>query len=138
MLPPPPPQEGEEEGQDSEDELSFAMSALMAPPEDDGNDGRSHQSNVVELASFHLNVIFDKHKTGFEREKDWVVEINSLIADRYLVIKKLGEAAFSNVFQCLDTMFVGGGGARRHVCLKVIKNSKEYFDQSLDEIKMLR
>lgn len=44
----------------------------------------------------------------------------------------LGSAAFSQAVQALDT----ATGAL--VCLKIIKNNKDYFDQSLDEIKLLR
>lgn len=44
----------------------------------------------------------------------------------------LGAAAFSTAVQALDTK----SGAL--VCLKVIKNCKDYFDQALDEVRMLR
>lgn len=44
----------------------------------------------------------------------------------------LGSAAFSQAVQALD---VASGSL---VCLKIIKNNKDYFDQSLDEIKLLR
>lgn len=44
----------------------------------------------------------------------------------------LGSAAFSQAVQALD---IASGGL---VCLKIIKNNKDYFDQSLDEIKLLR
>lgn len=48
------------------------------------------------------------------------------------VMDFLGSAAFSQAVQALDT----ATGAL--VCLKIIKNNKDYFDQSLDEIKLLR
>jgi serine/threonine protein kinase len=44
----------------------------------------------------------------------------------------LGSAAFSQAVQALD---VATGSL---VCLKIIKNNKDYLDQSLDEIKLLR
>jgi dual specificity tyrosine-phosphorylation-regulated kinase 2/3/4 len=44
----------------------------------------------------------------------------------------LGAAAFSKAVQALDVK------AGLLVCLKIIKNNKDYFDQSLDEIKLLR
>ena len=90
-------EEDQEEEEEDQEELSFAMSSLMAPVD-------SREGPRVELGSFQLNVIFDKWKTGFETEKDWKVEGDSIIAGRYRVLKKLGEAAFSNVFQCLDLM----------------------------------
>ncbi len=48
------------------------------------------------------------------------------------VMDFLGSAAFSQAVQALD---VATGAL---VCLKIIKNNKDYFDQSLDEIKLLR
>ena len=47
------------------------------------------------------------------------------------VMDFLGAAAFSKAVQALDIQ------AGRLVCLKIIKNNKDYFDQSLDEIKLL-
>ena len=44
----------------------------------------------------------------------------------------LGSAAFSRAVQALDVK------TQQLVCLKIIKNNKDYFDQSLDEIKLLR
>ena len=43
----------------------------------------------------------------------------------------LGNAAFSKAVKCLDTK------DNIKVCLKIIENNKNYFDQSLDEIKVL-
>ncbi len=47
------------------------------------------------------------------------------------VMDFLGSAAFSKAVQALDVK------TGRLVCLKIIKNNKDYFDQSLDEIKLL-
>lgn len=44
----------------------------------------------------------------------------------------LGSAAFSKVVQAHD-LYSG-----MDVCLKIIKNDKDFFDQSLDEIKLLK
>ena len=52
-------------------------------------------------------------------------------AMRAQVMDFLGAAAFSKAVQALDIQ------AGRLVCLKIIKNNKDYFDQSLDEIKLL-
>jgi len=65
---------------------------------------------------------------------------------RYRVEETLGHAAFSTALQCVDLAYSslssnssssGGGGEPLSVCLKVIKNNKDFFDQSLDEIKLL-
>lgn len=58
--------------------------------------------------------------------------INSIIASRYYVAEFLGSAAFSKVVQAHD-LYSG-----MDVCLKIIKNDKDFFDQSLDEIKLLK
>lgn len=55
-----------------------------------------------------------------------------MIAGRYYVTEYLGSAAFSKVVQAHD-LYTGVD-----VCLKIIKNDKDFFDQSLDEIKLLK
>jgi hypothetical protein len=60
-------------------------------------------------------------------------------ADRYRVEETLGHAAFSTALQCVDLAHrsASNSGEPLSVCLKVIKNNKDFFDQSLDEIKLL-
>ena len=92
------------------------------------------------LGSFALKVIFRPNSTGFEDSKDFVAARGSLIAGRYQVEETLGQAAFSTALQCVDLAATGhgdGSGEPLSVCLKVIKNNKDFFDQSLDEIKLL-
>lgn len=60
------------------------------------------------------------------------VAAGSVIAQRYHVTKRLGAAAFSTTVCALDEQ------TGQHVCLKIIKSNKDFFDQSLDEIKLLR
>ncbi|RLN92055.1 hypothetical protein BBJ28_00017065 [Nothophytophthora sp. Chile5] len=43
----------------------------------------------------------------------------------------IGEAVFSRTYKCIDT------NTNQSVCLKIIKNNKEYFDQGVDEIRVL-
>ena len=81
---------------------------------------------------FNLKVIYDREKTGFEETKDFQIVINSIIAGRYQVIEFLGSAAFSKAIQCLDLI------TKEMVCLKIIENNKDYLDQSIDEIKILK
>jgi len=54
-----------------------------------------------------------------------------LIAGRYEFKEQISEAAFSITLKCMDIK------EEREVCVKVIKNNKDFFDQSLDEIKLL-
>lgn len=44
----------------------------------------------------------------------------------------IGEAVFSRTYKCVDT------STNAIVCLKIIKNNKEYFDQGVDEIRLLQ
>lgn len=81
---------------------------------------------------FELRIIHRKNRTGFEENKDLPIVMNTVIAGRYYVTEYLGSAAFSRVVQAHD-LHTG-----INVCLKIIKNDKDFFDQSLDEIKLLK
>lgn len=81
---------------------------------------------------YSMRVVFDREKTGFEETKDFPIVINSIIAGRYQVVEYLGSAAFSKAIQCYDIH------SEQMVCMKIIENNKDYFDQSVDEIKLLR
>ncbi|CAM9455736.1 unnamed protein product, partial [Phaeothamnion confervicola] len=87
----------------------------------------------VVLDSFELKVIFERGKCGFQDSKEFHAPVDAVIAGRYKVRECIGTAAFSQALQCED---LDDGG--RPVCLKVIKNNKDFFDQSLDEIKLLK
>ncbi|XP_015688254.1 uncharacterized protein LOC102718785 isoform X2 [Oryza brachyantha] len=98
------------------------------------------KTNVdLSLANFHreyevfeLRIVHRKNRTGFEASKDFPIVINSVIAGRYYVTEYLGSAAFSKVVQAHDLQ------TGTDICLKIIKNDKDFFDQSLDEIKLLK
>ncbi|XP_028803742.1 dual specificity tyrosine-phosphorylation-regulated kinase 2 isoform X2 [Neltuma alba] len=81
---------------------------------------------------FDLRIIHRKNRTGFEESKDLPIVLNTVIAGRYYITAYLGSAAFSKVVQAHD-LHMGVD-----VCLKIIKNDKDFFDQSLDEIKLLK
>ncbi|KAG7993249.1 hypothetical protein I3843_02G169300 [Carya illinoinensis] len=85
-----------------------------------------------EYEVFDLRIIHRKNRTGFEENKDLPIVLNTVVAGRYYVSEYLGSAAFSNVVQAHD-LHTG-----MDVCLKIIKNNKDFFDQSLDEIKLLK
>ena len=92
-----------------------------------------------EMECFYLPVITKSQKTGFESTKDLVLKPGSVFANNYLVQSELGSAAFSTAYRCLDlSSEEDEDGYQDEVCLKVIKNTKDYFDQSLDEIKILQ
>jgi len=71
-------------------------------------------------------------KTGFEDTKNLDLKPSDLIVDKYKVSRVVGKAAFSTAYSCKR---LSDG---TNVCLKVIKNNKDYFDQSLDEIRLLK
>lgn len=82
--------------------------------------------------SFNLRIVFERDKTGFEESKEFPIRMNSVVAARYQILEYLGSAAFSRAVQCLDLE------TNKMVCMKIIKNDKDFFDQSLDEIKLLK
>ncbi|CAA0820955.1 Protein kinase superfamily protein [Striga hermonthica] len=85
-----------------------------------------------EFETFDLKIVHRKNRTGFEEDKNFHVVLNSVIAGRYHVTEYLGSAAFSKAIQAHD-LHTG-----MDVCMKIIKNNKDFFDQSLDEIKLLK
>lgn len=96
------------------------------------------KGEMGDLEYFHLPIIFKSHVTGFEPTKDMHLEAGNIVAGQYLVESVLGSAAFSTAYRCLDLNSEGNGpDGHEEVCLKVIKNTKDFFDQSLDEIKIL-
>ncbi|KAL4424107.1 hypothetical protein ABPG75_001408 [Micractinium tetrahymenae] len=80
----------------------------------------------------NLKIVHRRHCTGFEQNRELPLHIDDLIAGRYQIVDLLGQAAFSRAVQALDLKT----GAL--VCLKIIKNNKDYFDQGLDEVKLLQ
>jgi dual specificity tyrosine-phosphorylation-regulated kinase 2/3/4 len=94
------------------------------------------KGEMGDLEFFHLPIIFKSHVTGFEPTKDMVLEPGNVVAGQYLVESELGSAAFSTAYRCIDLSSDDTHG-HEEVCLKVIKNTKDFFDQSLDEIKIL-
>ncbi|KAG6602616.1 hypothetical protein SDJN03_07849, partial [Cucurbita argyrosperma subsp. sororia] len=85
-----------------------------------------------EFEVFDLRIIHRKNRTGFEESKDLPIVLNTVLAGRYYVTEYIGSAAFSKVVQAHDLQ------TGIDVCLKIIKNDKDFFDQSLDEIKLLK
>lgn len=112
----------EEPGIALEDEESAALQEQV----------RQIKSQEEEFETFNLKIVHRKNRTGFEEDKNFHVVLNSVIAGRYHVTEYLGSAAFSKAIQAHD-LHTG-----IDVCVKIIKNNKDFFDQSLDEIKLLK
>ena len=77
---------------------------------------------------------YEPGKTGFEASTEYAAVPDELIIGRYKIVKFLGEGAFSKAIQCIDME------RRAPICMKIVKcgDRKDYFDQSLDEIKLLQ
>ncbi|XWS07630.1 hypothetical protein CRYUN_Cryun41cG0005800 [Craigia yunnanensis] len=118
--------------EDDEDNGELSEPQAAADEEGDATDELLTYSNVDEYEVFDLRIIHRKNRTGFEENKDLPIVLNTVIAGRYYVTKYLGSAAFSKVVQAHDLLM------GIDVCLKIIKNDKDFFDQSLDEIKLLK
>ncbi|KAL3834838.1 hypothetical protein ACJIZ3_009574 [Penstemon smallii] len=125
-----------QENRQIDDETSFGghHEPESAVDEEGGaiSDELAIYNNEDEYEIFDLRIIHRKNRTGFEENKELPIVMNSIIAGRYYVTEFLGSAAFSRVVQAHD-LYSG-----MDVCLKIIKNDKDFFDQSLDEIKLLK
>mmetsp|Transcript_12906 Transcript_12906/g.17295 ORF Transcript_12906/g.17295 Transcript_12906/m.17295 type:complete len:309 (-) Transcript_12906:1026-1952(-) len=81
----------------------------------------------------NLQIHYDHLKTGFEPTKSLELKSGEFVASgQFKILKKLGQGAFSTTYSAFAEQ------EQQHVCLKVITNDKDFFDQSLDEIKLLR
>ncbi|KAL8161029.1 hypothetical protein V2J09_012518 [Rumex salicifolius] len=121
----------------SNDKTVFEASQEVSMAADDPEDTTPDEvpfweAKDDEYEVFDLRIIHRKNRTGFEENKEIPIVINTLIAGRYFVTEYLGSAAFSKVVQAHDIQ------TGVDVCLKIIKNDKDFFDQSLDEIKLLK
>ena len=116
-----------------EREDDFASARVDEDRDDEAKDEEEEEDDPGEtLVTFNLPIVHRLHRTGFEEEKDFPVRIGDVVAGRYELTEYLGSAAFSKAVQAVD---LDTGDV---VCLKIVKNNKDYFDQSLDEIKLLR
>lgn len=79
-------------------------------------------------------VVYRKRKVtgGYNDPKDMEISEGMSIVGRFEVEKCVGAAAFSRAYSAQDS------ARQRRVCLKVINNVKEFFDQGLDEIEVLK
>nr|VDD64347.1 unnamed protein product [Brassica oleracea] len=120
----------EDDGSESEDDNATALDDEEAVAVQEQI--RQIKAQEEEFETFNLKIVHRKNRTGFEEEKNFHVVLNSVIAGRYHVTEYLGSAAFSKAIQAHDLQ------TGMDVCIKIIKNNKDFFDQSLDEIKLLK
>ena len=122
---------------DRGESFSFADVSASAPPEDgvetpipSGWVEKSRESETFE--TFDLKVYHRANRTGFENSKDFAMKHGDIVANRYRIIEGIGRAAFSKTVRAQDLL------TDKPVCLKIVKNNKDYMDQGLDEIKLLK
>ena len=84
------------------------------------------------LHHFSLKVVFDPRRNGLEETVNFPIDVGTVIAGRYRIVEYLGSGEFSRAVQCLDLRM------GRMVCIKIIRNNKDFLDQSLGEIKLLQ
>ena len=77
----------------------------------------------------NIPFIYDANTTAACVTK--LISPGDYISERYRVENLIASTHFSTVLQCLDLF------ERKKVCLKMIHNQKETFDQGLDEIKIM-
>ncbi|KAL0221237.1 hypothetical protein RCL1_001091 [Eukaryota sp. TZLM3-RCL] len=118
-----------DEEEQIENDSPTNQSTLIASQLISSKDQSNNQSN---LDYFDLPVYFYHGQTGFEANRELTFSPCEIVAGRYRILEKLGSAAFSDAYhaELIDNNIP--------LCLKVIKNNKDYFDQSLDEIKLLK
>lgn len=83
------------------------------------------------LEKVMLPIFMEMEKAGLEPQRDFPVVKGSIIAGQYIVERRLDVGAFSRVVSCVEEK------TKKPMCLKIIKNTKESFDQSIDEVKLL-
>ena len=106
------------------------LNGRKAPQSDDPYYPVAFADTILEC--FALKVVVDREKTGLQENEHMKIRENMVIAGRYQISAYIGQAAFSKTFAAveLETGY--------KVCLKMITNKKDYVDQSIDEIKVLR
>ncbi|CAJ1024373.1 Protein kinase domain/Protein tyrosine kinase, putative [Leishmania lindenbergi] len=80
---------------------------------------------------FELKVFYEVGKTGSEAKKEFEFVKGDLIGRRYRVDVPIDDATFSRTVRCYDEQ------TGQSVCLKIIRNSKSFLDQSFDELRAL-
>ena len=99
-----------------------------------------YKASVIEVASLaaaeglpeSLPVVYDPKRNGLEESVHFPIAVDTVIAGRYQICDYLGSGVFSRAVQCVELQ------TGRMVCIKIIRNNKDFLDQSLGEIKLLR
>jgi serine/threonine protein kinase len=128
------------------DAEQFAVAAPFDPDvaADEARRGGDGDGDAAAWEVMPIDVIYRPRRTGFRDSKAAELAPGTVLGGQYRVVRILGEATFARAVLCddlsqpLEPAETGGDVAYSPVCIKVINNSKEFFDQSLDEIRNLR
>eukprot|EP00003_Mantamonas_plastica_P012987 TRINITY_DN2296_c0_g1_i5.p1 TRINITY_DN2296_c0_g1~~TRINITY_DN2296_c0_g1_i5.p1 ORF type:complete len:509 (-),score=124.88 TRINITY_DN2296_c0_g1_i5:20-1546(-) len=85
-----------------------------------------------EYEVLHVPVIRRVKHTGLEPSRNFSIVKNGIIGCRYQIVEYVGAATFSIALQCIDLTL------SEEVCLKIIKNNKDFLDQGIDEVRLLQ
>ncbi|GEQ71840.1 hypothetical protein JCM33374_g5526 [Metschnikowia sp. JCM 33374] len=89
--------------------------------------------------SSDINISSYKNNYGFDdSEGNYLIRPQDHIEYRYEIVRVLGTGSFGNVVHCTDHKYLGRGGQRRNVAIKLIKNELDWSLQAVSEIKMLK
>ena len=91
-----------------------------------------HDGKIIDF--FKQKIIYDRESTNLEQAHEVDIGVGFVIGGRYKVLEMIGKTSFSRVFSCVDLQ----DSNQHKMCLKVIENQKVLFDQSIQEIKMLK
>ena len=87
----------------------------------EGQPMTEEQAKAVE--TIQMKLLYNPHVRGLEDTPELVLNIDTMIAQRYRVVACIGKGSFSRVFQCFDEK------ERRMVSVKVLHNDKDCLDQ---------
>ncbi|EGV63345.1 serine threonine protein kinase CMGC group [Yamadazyma tenuis] len=66
-----------------------------------------------------------------DKDGHFIIELNSLFANRFIVLQLLGQGTFGKVVKCYDKL------NRQHVAIKIIRNIPKYRDAAKIELRIL-
>jgi hypothetical protein len=81
-----------------------------------------------------IKVVYDREKTGYEDMKEPELKVGEILMGRYEVMGVLGSGVFARVVKAKDLQ----SPSEELTCFKVVSNNKDFLDQAMDEIKLLR
>ena len=92
----------------------------------------SDEDVQARLCQMSMRVVYDPTHNGLEESVNFPIAADTLVADRYQIVDYLGAGVFSRAVQCIERQ------SGKTVCIKIVRNNKDFLDQSLGEIKLLR